>query len=152
MKSNRGVTLASLMIYVIGLIVIIGMMNTFVTYFYKNVDDILIDDTAEEQFSKFLSYITKDVNSEELTYIQSSTDPTQEYIVFKFSNGIEHQYIIDSHRLYFITVGENVDKKITLCKSVTNGVPESFTYRNKEIKINFEVNEKDFSTNLKVSI
>ena len=61
MKSNRGVTLTSLVIYIIGLVIVITLMSNFSGYFYKNLSEVTIKQNADEQYSKFLSYITKDL-------------------------------------------------------------------------------------------
>ena len=62
MRSNKGITLTSLIIYVIGLTIVIALMGTFNGYFYRNVKTLTIKQNVDEEYSKFLSYITKDVN------------------------------------------------------------------------------------------
>ena len=66
LKSNRGVTLTALVIYVMGLAVVITLMAMILKYFYRNVNDVTISQNADEQYSKFLAYLTKDANSDNL--------------------------------------------------------------------------------------
>ena len=56
MKNNRGVTLTSVMIYVLGMTIIIWLVATITSFFYKNINiqDINKDTT---QYTKFSSII-----------------------------------------------------------------------------------------------
>ena len=99
MKSNRGVTLTSLVIYIIGLVIIIALMSNFSGYFYKNLSEVTIKQNADEQYSKFLSYITKDANADNLTYVKSGAEG-KDCIIFVFSDGTEHQYI-HQNQIYY---------------------------------------------------
>ena len=40
MKSQKGITLTSVIIYIIGMTMCIGVIATLTTYFYKNMDSI----------------------------------------------------------------------------------------------------------------
>ena len=42
MKSEKGVTLTSLIVYVIGMVMVISIVSVLTTYFYKNIN--LIND------------------------------------------------------------------------------------------------------------
>ena len=103
MKSNKGVTLTSLVIYVVGLVIIVGLMSTFNGYFNKNLNEVVIKQNSQEQYSKFLSYLTKDVNSENLIYVKSGVN-SQDCIIFKFNNGEEHQYIYQNDSIYYLNI------------------------------------------------
>ena len=70
MKSNRGVTLTSLVIYIIGLTIVITLMGIISNYFYRNINDVTIKQNADEQYSRFLAYLTKDANSDNLIHVQ----------------------------------------------------------------------------------
>ena len=74
LKSNRGVTLTSLVIYIIGLTIVIALMGLISNYFYQNITDVTIKQNADEQYSKFLAYLTKDANSDNLVYVQTGVN------------------------------------------------------------------------------
>ena len=151
MKSNRGITLTSLIIYVIGLLIIIALMSNFLGYFNQNLSEISIKQNAEEQYSKFLSYITKDANSNKLAYVKSGADE-KDCIIFVFSDNTEHQYICQNKNIYFVNVGDQIEKKITLCENISAPTRNVFNYTNKKLDINFKINDSNFSTILNVKM
>ena len=63
MKSNKGITIITLIIYVIALTVVIGTASMLMRYFYRNADETLISKDSTSQYSRFLAYITDDINS-----------------------------------------------------------------------------------------
>ena len=61
MKNNEGITLTSLIIYVIGMIIAIATITTLISYFSKNVKlEALGDSTAE--YTKFSSIVSDETN------------------------------------------------------------------------------------------
>ena len=151
MKSNRGVTLTSLIIYIIGLIIIVGILNTFVGYFFHNINEVVLKDNSQEQYLNFLAYLTKDTNSDKITSLQVSTDGT--YVIMKFEDNIQHQYIYKNEKIYYLVIlNDTVEKKITLCKSAFKVSEKIFDYQDGNIQVNFKLNEDIFSKNLKVNI
>ena len=151
MKSNKGITLTSLVIYIIGLVLIITLISVFTGYFYKNLEEITVKQNADEQYSSFLSYITKDANSDYLTYVKSASDEN-DYIIFKFKDGIEHQYIYQNETIYYINVENGNDKKIVLCENVGIYAGKIFNYSDGKIDININIDDNNFSTTLNVKI
>ena len=81
-KSNKGITLTSLVIYVIVLMIVIGLVSNFSGYFYHNTNNITIKENYEEQYTKFLAYITKDINSDQLNFVKTGTDSEKKYLIF----------------------------------------------------------------------
>ena len=63
MKSNKGITIITLIIYVIDLTVVIGTASILMSYFYRYADETLISKDSTSQYSRFLAYITDDINS-----------------------------------------------------------------------------------------
>ncbi len=63
MKSNKGMTLISLLIYLIVLLVVIGTMSLIIKYFYENMDETVISSDTSDQYSRFIAYISSDINS-----------------------------------------------------------------------------------------
>ena len=151
MRSNKGITLTSLVIYIIGLVIIVALMGVFSGYFYKNINEVTIRQSEEEQYSKFLAYITKDVNSDNLKYVQSGIN-NKDCIVFKFNDGIEHQYIIQNGNMYYINIENQNEKKIVLCEKVSVSTTSAFNYIEKKVDVNFNIGDANFSTTLNVKI
>lgn len=63
MKSNKGITIITLIIYVIVLTIVIGTASMLMKYFYRNADETIISKNSTSQYSRFLTYITDDINS-----------------------------------------------------------------------------------------
>lgn len=151
MRSNRGVTLTSVIIYVIGLSIIVALLGTFTGYFHKNLSEITMRENENEQYSRFISYITKDVNSENLIFVQTEVNG-EESIIFKFGDGTEHQFIMINDKIYYIDVTAGNEKKIKLCENVSSEDGSIFSYENKQININFNIGDTKFSTTLNVNV
>ena len=81
MKSNKGLTLTSLLVYVIVLLIVTGVISTFTKYFYRNSDELIISNNTNEQYSRMLSYITTDVNSSNVLSADSRTN--RKYTIYK---------------------------------------------------------------------
>lgn len=63
MKSNKGITLVSLIIYVIILSVVIGTSSILIKYFYANSEEKILSKKTANQYSRFIAYLTEDINS-----------------------------------------------------------------------------------------
>lgn len=63
MKSNKGVTIISLIVYIIVLSFVIGTTSLLVKYFYNNTEETVISKKTTDQYSRFMAYLTEDVNS-----------------------------------------------------------------------------------------
>ena len=148
-KSNKGITLTSLVIYVIVLMIVIGLMSNFSGYFYKNTNNITIKENYEEQYTKFLAYITKDINSDQLNFVKTGTDSEKKYLIFIFKDGSQHQYVYSNESVYYIKVSETMPKKILLCNKVTN---LTMDYSSNILQINMTINGKNYEKLLNISI
>ena len=136
MKSNKGVAMTSLIIYILGLIIVAGIIGSFSTYFYNRANLMVEKNTSEEQYSKVLSYLTKDVNSNNITSVSTaSAEDESDFLIVEFADGTEHQYINKNGCIYYVKVGNSDNKKIALCKDVKNE-EKVFEYEDETIKIN----------------
>lgn len=63
MKSNKGITIITLTVYIIVLTVVIGTVSMMMRYFYHNSDETVIAKDSANQYTRFLAYITDDINS-----------------------------------------------------------------------------------------
>lgn len=152
MKSNKGITLTSLLIYVIGLMIIITIVATFTGYFSKNLHEVTVENIAEEQHSRFSAYLAKDINSNDVTYVKTANS-NKNYVIIYFQGGIEHQYVYNNGNIYFINIEDDtVTKKITLCNNVTSNSENVFDYTNNKISYIFSINNHEFSGDFNVEI
>ena len=109
MKSNKGVTLTSLIIYVIGMTIMVSIIATLTSFFYKNIDigDINSNTT---QYTKFTSILSEEVNKKNNSVIdcQSLTDRVS-YIVF--SSGNQYTFNQESKSVYRnnVKICDNID-------------------------------------------
>lgn len=72
LKSEKGITLTSLVIYIIVISIVVGVMATISTFFYSNLD--VVRDSAKyaSEFDKFNSYIVKDVKNNKKVNVDNS--------------------------------------------------------------------------------
>ena len=151
MKSNKGITLTSLVIYIIGLMIVIGLISAFYNYFVKNMNQIVIKNNSDEQYTKFLSYITKDANSYNLKEVKTNVND-EDVLVLVFFDNTEHQYIHKNDKIFFLDIDENhiTRKKIPLCRNVLNSNDMVFKYSDNQIMVNLNINNNQYINTLTV--
>ncbi len=115
MKSQKGITLTSVIIYIMGMTMCIGVIATLTTYFYKNMDT--IDDyNYTTEYTRFISLITDEINQEGNTIIETKTYTENEkqisYIIF--SSGNQYTYTEEDNCIYMNNV--KVCKGVEICK------------------------------------
>ena len=113
MKSSKGITLVSLMIYIIALSIVIGVIATFTRYFYRNSNEASYSLDASEKYARVVEYLTDDVNYNEFDDVV--IDDTN--IIFYIKNGGVHKYYYDNGNIYFISWNSSGEKEalINLC-------------------------------------
>ena len=132
MKNNRGITLTSLIIYVIGMVIVVSLIATLTTFFYKNVnvDNISKDTTQYTKFSNlFLDEINKKDN--EIVECKTTEEDVQKISYIIFSDGNQYTYKAENKSIY--------KNKIKICKDVEE-CEFSYIYIDStyQIKINFK--------------
>ena len=144
LKSNKGITMTSLVVYVIVLTIVIALLSGFSGYFYKNVNLITIKEASDEQFTRFIAYLTKDLNQNNAFFIRTGTDngESNNYLILKIDGNIEHQYLFENETLYYIDKIKN--KKITLCNNV-NLCNFEYDDTNKVLTTNLNINKKNYT-------
>ena len=102
MGSERGVTLTSVIIYVIAMLIIVSVITVLTSYFYTNVDINSVSEDLNQQYTRFNSYFAEEVNQKGNTIIESNEqvqdDTSQKYIVF--SSGNQYTYIPANQAIY----------------------------------------------------
>ncbi len=104
MKSEKGVTLISLIVYITTLLIVITVITIVSSYFYQNIDLTLSQIDPLVEYTRFNSYFTEEINYEDIEILESGTLPAQDgthqndYIVF--SNGIQYTFMSENNAIY----------------------------------------------------
>lgn len=141
-KSERGVSLSALMIYIIAMLIVISTISVIASSFYSNIDVITNESNSQKEFSRFNMFFTKDVNSQNAE-INKIDEENSSYIVFT-NNGDKHQYTFKNNAIYM--------NKIKICNNVTDCkfyVSNDDT-NSKNIKVFLKIGE-DFTKTLNYS-
>lgn len=131
MRSQKGVTLVSLIIYVIAMAIVVGILATITTFFYKNVQDVSADIAPITEYTNFNSYFSDEVNHKNLKVIKCGTNEEngQNYILF--SNGVQFTYVAENKGIY--------RNKVKICRNIDNCTFEETIENGKSIiTVNFE--------------
>ena len=140
MKSEKGITLISLTIYVIAMAIVIGVIAIISAFFYSNMEDTdnIVSPMAE--YTKFNSFFSDEVNHEGIEVVScGTTDNRQNYIVF--SNEVQYTYIEANRAIYrnkvkiakeiddcTFTTGTNNGKRVVRVEFEAGGKTRENTY------------------------
>ena len=134
MKNNHGITLTSLMIYVIGMIVVVATIATLTTYFYKNIDTTAINDTTTTQYTKFTSIFSEEINKEGNTVIdcKNTEEDNKKTSYIIFSSGNQYTYLSENNSIY--------KNQVKICDNIEDA---DFSYSYQDSKYTITVNFKN---------
>lgn len=114
MRKEKGITIMSLIVYVIAMVLILVLISRITTYFYKNIDITALDKSPSSQYTKFATAISKETNIDGNSVIMSyngeeNIDQTN-YIVF--SSGNQYTFKKENNSIYKnkVKICENIDK------------------------------------------
>lgn len=146
MKSNKGITLTSLIIYIIVFTIVIGTVATLSGYFTSNLNNVVISSDASEQYTRLTTYLSNDINSINF----ETMDVGDDYINITFKDGSYHKYLYNDNKIYYISAKEEtLDKKISLCVKIEDC---NFTYENNKLKISIKIDGITYNNNYSISI
>lgn len=139
MKNNRGVTLVSLVIYLIVLTMLIGISSLFMKQFYKNTNKYMMTGDTTENYVRLMAYITKDVNSKSFQSINVNSNT----ITFYFKDGSRHSYTHKENSIYFsqITSSGAEEKVIKICPKVSKA---NFLYSGRRLETTIHVDNVSY--------
>lgn len=98
LKSNKGITLLSLVLYIIVMFIIIGIVVSIRENFFNNMDYVKDNSRYAASFDKFNSYFVKDVKNNS-TVAVSEDDETGNPII-TFYDGTTYIYSILDKAIY----------------------------------------------------
>lgn len=129
MKSEKGVTLSSLIIYVIAMSIIVGTVAGITNYFYGNINSLTTRTKSSKEYTKFNSYFINEINKTDNSVI--NVDDT----TIVFSSGNQFKFVNANAGVYF--------NKIKICKDVTS-LTFGYDETTKEITVTMQINGKTF--------
>lgn len=94
MKSQKGITLISLTIYVFAMIVVVGIIAVVSGTFMKSLQDANFYNDPIAEYTAFNSYFTEEVNKKGVQV----TDCQDDYIVF--DNSVQYSFISENRGIY----------------------------------------------------
>ena len=109
MKSQKGVTLTSLVIYITVTLVVLGILTVITTVFQGNIKDIYTEGTNNAEIDKFNVYFLKEVKKKG---IEINTLSNNEVL---FTTGNKYTFDDNNKCIYLnsnIKIAENIEKCI----------------------------------------
>lgn len=106
MKSQKGITLISVTIYIIVMVIVVAMVSVISSYFYSNIHG--ASDTIDPltEYTKFNSFFTDEVNHSNIKVLECGENGN--YIVF--DNGVQYTFVSENKGIY--------RNKVKICKEV----------------------------------
>lgn len=118
MKSEKGITLISVIMYVLIMVVLIGLVATLITYFNNNISLMDASSGNVAEYNKFNMYFTKDTNTNGNYVTQVRADKQQ----LAFANG--STYTFQDNGIYL--------NKIKICTGISECQFQMTTNNNKQ--------------------
>lgn len=94
MKSQKGITLISLTVYIIVMVIVVAIISVISTYFYTNVNSISNTINPMTEYTKFNSFFSDEVNHSNIKVLECKED----YIVF--DNGVQYTFVGENKGIY----------------------------------------------------
>lgn len=148
MKEEKGITLTSLVIYVIVMIIVIGVMSSITNNFYNNTGD--INATVQEivEFNKFNTYFLKEVKLNGNAVDKFNEAGEKPYILFASGNS----FMFSDNKIYY--------NDIEICKNVTDAsfelvsqdIDDNENAKSNETIIRAELNFENYSKSINYKI
>ena len=141
MSNNKGITMTSLLIYVLGMVIAVSIIATLTSFFYKNVNVGNINNDTT-QYTKFSNIFSKEIERKNNEIIECKTTGKDEnkisYIIF--SSGNQYMYKAENKSIY--------KNKVKICQGVEN-CEFSYTYKDSSylVKVEFKTNIIDMIGN-----
>ncbi len=137
MKSEKGVSLVSLIIYLIAMTTVVAIVARVSTYFYKNVNSVETNIEQNEQYVKFNAYITKEISTPNNKINKIGNDG--KYVIF---SGTSNQYTFSNND------GAIYMNQVKICSNISNCKFEAIGNNKDKIKITLNIDGGKTYTNV----
>lgn len=104
MKSEKGVTLISLTIYIIAMTIVIGVISLVSTFFYKNTKSASNQIDPMTEYTKFTNFFTEEINHKGIKILECKDN----YVVF--DDSVQYTYVAENRGIY--------RNKVKICSEV----------------------------------
>ena len=145
MKSQKGITLISLTVYIIVMTIVVGTVSLISSHFYTNIRDSVNTVEPLTQYTKLNSFITEEINRPNIkvlecktTYIDNDQTKGIETSYIVFDNGTQYTFISKNQGIYRNKV--KIAEQIKSC-SFTQNIENAKT----KITINVKAEKKNFN-------
>ena len=132
MKSQRGITLSSLVVYVVAITIIVSVMAIITTNFYKTMNESNSSIEPYVEYTKFNTYFTENINKGSIKILDCNND----YIVF--NDETQYTYVSENKGIY--------KNKVKVCKNVTSCKFSTEVKNGKEVvKVELTIGNKEYT-------
>ena len=154
MKSQKGITMLSLVIYVASFLAVTGLVAVITTFFYNNLKIINTDMGSSAYYNKLNLYMANEAKkSGNQICNYKSGDDVQNFVTFKDNSNKKNTFVKIGNIIYyneFEGSGDSITcyKKIALCKNVNEfKINVDETSGKKVLKVYVNIDGTAYSTN-----
>lgn len=106
MKSEKGITLISLTVYVIVMLITVTVVSIVTSYFYNNIQTYTAKTDSINEYTRFNSYFTEEINTKgnkilecnEIIDANDNGNVKEKYVVF--STNRQYTYVPENKSIY----------------------------------------------------
>lgn len=136
MKSEKGITLIVLSIYIIVFSIIIVLLANLSSYIYSNIENINDSSVDISEINKFNMYFISDIKTNNQADVKTLSDNNQNTIQIIFQDGDVYSYVEDEKSIY-----KNEQK---IARNIETFNAEGYKKNNKTyIQVSIEIGTKD---------
>ncbi len=112
MKSQRGITLISLTVYIIVMVIVVATLTIISNFFFKNMKLSSKNIDPLTEYTKFTTFFTDEINHNNIKVLDCKTDSTTENSYVVFDDGVQYTFVKENKGIY--------RNKIKICRDVEN--------------------------------
>lgn len=137
LKSKKGVTMLSLVIYVASFVVVAGIVGGITVFFYNNTNMISNEVYSAAEYNKFNMYLVEE--SEESGNFYEGFDTSSDMYELTFSNGDVYTLDTNNNLLYY--------NSICLCEDVQDlSVDVDYSTGKEVVKVKITFSDQAYTT------
>lgn len=121
MKSQKGITLTSLTVYIIGITIVLATVSVISTHFYSNTYSTVGDINPLTEYTKFTSFFADEVNHSGIRVLECKGDS------IVFDNGVQYTFVEANQGIY--------RNQVKICKNVQSCTFQYTVQNGKEVVI-----------------
>lgn len=142
-KSQKAITMVSLVIYIGCFLVITGIIGAVTVFFYNNTSLLNSEVYSSAEYNKLNMYLVKESEEQGNSFV--NFDDSSNMCTLTFSNGNVYTFDKDNNLLYF--------NKICLCEDVQEfKVSTDYTTGKEVIKVKIDFTNKSYTTNYTMNV